>query len=84
MPSTLKQLQDSINRLIEQQGENAPVFAIVVTSEDVFVMDDNGEQVTQPRNIAEEVLGNMDHYDYLYTEMFDCIDNELTNLGIQV
>jgi hypothetical protein len=48
-------------------------------------MDDNGDQVTQPREIAERVLNNVeDDYDYLYTEIFDCIDNELRELKVIV
>jgi hypothetical protein len=82
MYRTLKQLQDSISNLIEQQGEDAPVAAWIFTNEDVFVMDDDCNQVKQPREIAEQVLSNLDDYDYLYTEIFDCIDNELRQLGI--
>jgi hypothetical protein len=83
MHRTLKQVKESIQRLIDQQGEDAPAAAWIFTNEDVFVMDDDGEQVIQPRNIAEQVLGNLDDYDYLYTEIFDCIDNELRQLGLQ-
>jgi hypothetical protein len=85
MARTLQQLKESVDRLIEQQGADAPVAAFIFTSEDVFVMDDNGDQVTQPREIAERVLNNVeDDYDYLYTEIFDCIDNELRELKVIV
>jgi hypothetical protein len=77
MYRTLKQLQDSVQRLIEQQGEDAPVAAFIFTKEDVFVMDDDCNQVKQPREIAENVLSNLEDYDYLYTEISECIDNEL-------
>jgi hypothetical protein len=83
MYRTLKQLQDSILNLIEQQGENAPVAAWIFTNEDVFVMDDDCNQVKQPYEIAKQVLSNLDDYEYLYTEIFDCIDNELRQLGVQ-
>ena len=84
MARTLQQLKESVDRLIQQQGEDAPVAAFIFTGEDVFVMDDNGDQVTQPREIAEKVLNNLDEYDYLYTEIFDCIDNELRELKVIV
>ena len=82
MYRTLKQLQDSISNLIKEQGEDAPVAAWIFTCEDVFVVDDDCNQVKQPREIAEQVLNGLDDYDYLYTEIFDCIDNELRELGI--
>jgi predicted oxidoreductase len=84
MARTLQQLKESVDRLIQQQGEDAPVAAFIFTGEDVFVMDDNCDQVTQPREIAEKVLNNLDEYDYLYTEIFDCIDNELRELKVIV
>ncbi len=84
MARTLQQLKESVDRLIQQQGEDAPVAAFIFTGEDVFVMDNNGDQVTQPREIAEKVLNNLDEYDYLYTEIFDCIDNELRELKVIV
>ena len=83
MARTLQQLKESVDRLIEQQGADAPVAAFIFTGEDVFLMDDNGDQVTQPREIAEKVLNNVeDDYDYLYSEIFDCIDNELRELKV--
>ena len=83
MARTLQQLQESVNRLIEQQGADAPVAAFIFTNPDVFVMDEDGEQVTQSREIAEQVLNNVeDDYDYLYSEIFDCIDNELRELKV--
>ena len=84
MARTLQQLKESVDRLIQQQGEDAPVAAFIFTGEDVFVMDDNCDQVIQPREIAEKVLNNLDEYDYLYTEIFDCIDNELRELKVIV
>jgi predicted oxidoreductase len=84
MARTLQQLKESVDRMIQQQGADAPVAAFIFTGEDVFVMDDNGDQVTQPREIAEKVLNNLDEYDYLYTEIFDCIDNELRGLKVIV
>lgn len=85
MSRTLSQLKQSVDRLIEQQGEDAPVAAFIFTNEDVFVMNDDGEQVRQSREIAEQVLNNVeDDYDYLYEEIFNCIDNELRELEVIV
>jgi hypothetical protein len=83
MARTLKHLKESIERLIEQQGEMAPVAALIFTQEDVFTLTDKGEQVTQPLEIAERVLDSIDgEYVYLYEEVFNCIDYELNQLGV--
>ena len=81
--NTLANLRDRVNRLIENQGEDAPVAAFIFTNPDVFVMDEDGEQVTQSREIAAQVLNNVeDDYDYLYEEVFNCIENELRDLKV--
>lgn len=84
MARTLQQLKESIENLISQQGPDAPVAAYIFTQEDVFVMNEEGNQVNQPLEIAEEVLNNLDEYDYLYEEVFNCIDNELRQLKVLV
>lgn len=82
MARTLSQLKERIENLIEQQGADAPVAAFIFTNEDVFVMND-GEPVSQSREIAEKVLNSVeDDYDYLYEEIFNCIDRELNELGV--
>jgi len=43
MNYTLKQLQDRVNKLIEQQGENAHCAAWIYTKEDCHLKDENGE-----------------------------------------
>ena len=83
MARTLQQLKESVERLIEQQGADAPVAAFIFTNEDVFKLDDDNEQVTYPREIAEKVLDAVEgDYDYLYEEIFNCIDNELMTVGL--
>jgi hypothetical protein len=83
MARTLQQLKENIERLIEQQGADAPVAAFIFTNEDVFTMDEDCNQIAQPREIAEQVLSNVeDDYDHLYTEIFDCIDSELRQLNV--
>lgn len=82
MARTLQQLKESVETLIKQQGANAPVAAFIFTNADVFVMDDDGEPLVQPRGVAEKILNEVENYDYLYTEIFNCIDTELRNLGL--
>ncbi len=43
MNYTLKQLQDRVNKLIEQQGEDAQCAAWIYTKEDIHMKDENGE-----------------------------------------
>lgn len=80
MARTLKQLKESVERLIKQQGEDAPVAAFIFTNEDVFVMDDDGNPDPVRREIAETVLDNVEDYDYIISEVFDIIEKELREI----
>jgi len=83
MARTLQQLKESIERLIEQQGADAPVAAFIFTNEDVFTWEnDGGDQVPVDRNIAEKVLNEVEDIDYIYTQVFEMIDDQLSSLGI--
>jgi hypothetical protein len=77
MYRTLAQLRDSINQLIDEQGEDAPVAAFVFTNEDVFTMDEDNNPDPVDRVLAEKVLSSIEETDYIYTTVFDCIENEL-------
>ena len=81
MARTLQQLKESVERMIAEQGADAPVAAFIFTNEDVFVTDSDGNPDPVIREIAEQVLTNLqDDYDYLYDEIFSCIDNELREI----
>jgi hypothetical protein len=80
MARTLQQLKESVERLIEQQGNDAPVAAFIFTNEDVFVMDDDGNPDPVSREIAETVLDNVEEYDHIFTEIFDVIEEELKQI----
>jgi hypothetical protein len=77
MYRTLSQLRDSINRLIDEQGEDAPVAAFIFTNEDVFTMDEDNNPDPVDRVLAEKVLSSIEDIDHIYTTVFDCIENEL-------
>ena len=84
MYRTLSELRNSINNLIEQQGEDAPVAAFVFTKEDVFFYpkDENGieDLDTQERLNAEDtddVLTELGGCDYIYEQVFEVIDDEV-------
>jgi hypothetical protein len=77
MNRTLQQLKESVERLIEQQGADASCAAIIFTKEDVFEMDENGEEVYFSEQITNEVLRNLDETDYLLEQAFNCIEDNL-------
>ena len=84
MYRTLAELRDSVNRLIDAQGEDAPCAAFVFTKEDVFFYpkDENGieDLDTQERLNAEDtddVLTELGGCDYIYEQVFEVIDDEV-------
>ena len=80
MSHTLLQLKESVERLIEQQGNDAPVAAFIFTNDDVYVMDEDGNPDPVQREIAETVLHNVEEYDYIYTEIFNTIEQEIRDI----
>lgn len=80
MTRTLAELRQSINQLIERHGEQSPVAAWIYTKDDVLDYPD--DEVTVTEEIAEKVINSLDNYDHIYTEIFDCIDEELRDLKI--
>ena len=78
MNYTLKQLQDRVNKLIEQQGENAECGAWIYTKEDIHMKDENGEvdydiEVNDPK-LVERIFDDVGQIDYIYTMIQDCVD----------
>jgi hypothetical protein len=77
---SLKQLKERVNSLIEQQGEDAPVSWWIYTNEDVFTFDENGNEQYQPLDVCQQVLSNLQDYDYIHSTIFDAIEEELTQV----
>jgi hypothetical protein len=73
MNRTLQQLKESVELLIEQQGADASCAAFIFTKEDVFVENDDCEQVRFSEEITNKVLNDLDETDYLLEQAFDCI-----------
>jgi hypothetical protein len=78
---TLSQLRDSINRKIVEQGESAPVAAFIFTSNDVTTQDDDGNEVTYPDGVIQEVLINIGDSDYIYSQVLQHIDDEIEEVA---
>ena len=79
MNYTLKELKDRVNRLIEQQGEDADCAAWIYTSEDCMIRDkDDDEPKFLPDEIkpelAERIFNDVGNIDYIYTVIQDCVD----------
>ena len=78
MNYTLKQLQERVNKLIENQGEDAHCAAWIYTKEDCYLRDVDGElnydlNVDEPflvRSIMRDVADN----DYIYQIIQESVD----------
>ena len=78
MNYTLKQLQDRVNRLVEQQGEDAHCAAWIYTKEDIHMKDSDGEidydaQVDDVE-LIEKIFDDVGNIDYIYTVIQECVD----------
>ena len=82
MARTLQQLKESIERLIESQGKDAPVAAFIFTQEDVFEMDENCNPIYLPLDAADWVLNEVEDTDYIFQQVFECIDDEIRRIKI--
>ena len=76
--TTLSQLKQRIDKLIETQGEESPVAAFIYTKEDVVQFDDDGNEVEiEDNTIVEDVLYEVEDTDYIYTVIHDTIEDQL-------
>jgi len=78
MNYTLKQLQDRVNKLIEQQGEDAHCAAWIYTQEDIHLKDENGEfdydtELDDPE-MVERIFDDVGNIDYIYQVIQECVD----------
>ena len=76
MARTLQQLKESVERLIEQQGKNAPCAAFIFTNEDVFDLDEEFNPHYYTIEQSELILNEVDELDYIYETIFECIDDQ--------
>jgi len=89
--ATLQQLKESVERLIEQQGNDAPVAAFVFTKEDVFFyptgedgFENLDEQIHLNGDDTDEVLLELGSCDYIYEQVFEIIDDEVRRIRNKV
>ena len=78
MNYTLKELKDRVNKLIEQQGEDAHCAAWIFTKEDCYLRDVDGElnydlNVDEPE-VVERIFDDVGNIDYIYQVIQECVD----------
>jgi len=84
MARTLQQLKESVENLISQQGADAPVAAFIFTQEDVYEVDEETlDQNHLPLDVAEQVLDEIEGYDYIYEQIFEYIEDQITMLKVK-
>ena len=75
---TLSELRDSINQMIESQGENAPCAAFVFTQDDVFeIVGENCDEVRFSKELTDDVLADAGGSDYIYEQIGEVIDDSI-------
>ena len=78
MNYTLKQLQDRVNSMIKEQGEDAECAAWIYTKNDCHLKDEDGNidydnNVEDPALIAR-IFDDVGNIDYIYEVIQDCVD----------
>jgi hypothetical protein len=78
MYRTLSELRDSINSMIESQGENAPCAAFVFTQHDVFEFNEETNQDDYfPSIFTQDVLADVGGSSYIYEQVGEMIDDSI-------
>ena len=78
MNYTLGQLQQRVNQLIFNQGEDAQCAAWIYTKEDCHLKDENGDfeygnNVEDP-DVLERIFNDVGNIDYIYQVIQECVD----------
>ena len=78
MNYTLKELQQRVNQLIENQGEDAYCAAWIYTKEDCHLKDENGEfdydNTVEDSEVVERIFNDVGNIDYIYQVIQECVD----------
>ena len=71
---TLKDLKESVELHIRDQGEDALCSAWIYTKHDVVFCDEDGDFVMHEAKIKDSVLANLWNCDSVHTTINDCIE----------
>ena len=77
MNYTLKQLQERVNKLIKDQGEDAPCAAWIYTADDCAIIDESGDHdyvCDKHPELAETIFYQVGDCDYIYQTIQDAVD----------
>ena len=78
MNYTLKELQQRVNKLIEQQGEDAHCAAWIYTKEDCHLKTGDGDfdydNVVEDPDVVERIFNDVGNIDYIYQVIQECVD----------
>ena len=75
---TLSELRDTLNQLIESQGEDAACAAFVFTQHDVFEFNEETNQEEYfPSLFTQDVLADVGGSDYIYEQIGEVIDDAI-------
>ena len=78
MNYTLKELQQQVNQLIENQGEDAHCAAWIYTKHDSHLKDEDGEfdyqQNVEDPVLAARIFDDVGNIDHIYTVIQECVD----------
>ena len=77
MNYTLKELQQRVNQMIEQQGEDAHCAAWIYTKNDCHLKDEDGEidyenNVEDPE-VIERIFNDVGNTHYIYKVIEECV-----------
>jgi hypothetical protein len=78
MNYTLKELQERVNQMIEQQGEDAHCAAWIYTKNDCHLKDEDGEidynNNVEDAEVLERIFDDVGNTDYIYQVIQECVD----------
>ena len=78
MNYTLKELQQRVNNLIEEQGEDAHCGAWIYTKNDCYLKDENGEideeNTVEDSILVRRIFDDVGNIDYIYQVIQECVD----------
>ena len=76
---TLSELRDTLNKMIESQGENAPCAAFVFTRHDVFEYNEETNQEDYFSSLfTQDVLSDVGGSSYIYEQVGEMIDDAIS------
>tara|TARA_R100001463_G_scaffold609_2_gene2577 strand:+ start:5020 stop:5301 length:282 start_codon:yes stop_codon:yes gene_type:complete len=87
MNYTLKQLQQRVNQLIENQGEDAHCAAWIYTKNDCHLKDKDGEfdydNTVEDPELAERIFDDVGNIDYIYQVIQESVDEVVEEQWMQ-